>query len=810
MIEWSFFYKALGINESIMKPTYYELLDIDPDLCNETLIDEKLKEQKIKLRQNIPNQQFIPLILTFDKTKLEHAASVLRDPQTREKYNLHLKKKEHQKKHQERKEKAYRKLLAAINKILDDMLNSDRTIDESKRPELAMKLGKLQLNEKQINKILGRIPDSIQTTTSPRNDVIDYFTMSVDLFIDGPEMTSQAGQKIMVLAQKLNIPPAKVREILASKHINIRSNTIESNQYNKVEILTDVEDDYSNEKKKVWSVLKITIPIISIILFAFIVWFFHYRKRSNIPLSSPQQVTRIDPIRTEDINTSNTFTQAEPVNKQGNHLNSTDANSIPEFNQPSTPQVTPNEPNSSSEINEILVTPEQIREAFFIGGQSEGILTDTASLMLLSYSRLLQYTSGTAMPEDELRSVLEKTSIEKQKWFIEKVEVIPLFDTTTNNSQQEDNINYKECSIEELIERDNQEAVKELFRRLDDVYTKRKHISTDIKKAARALYGLERLSNQDIPKQLADRIPKSAPLFAYLIVKSLTKANGNGHRLAFFSTREEREICAGWWKRNVPDWGNLPIMTKRQLSLPSGLSPRTGRITGSQIANTLRSSRSRYRQRRSTGSPPSSTSANNSVKSLPPWLTVSDINKLALLAVIQNYSSAIAEILDNNQSKLFDIDRKKETLGSQPEFPCDPVSISNGILSTYEQIYKTLQTYLKENADENLSNEISIIERKRWAYYNTCKTSLQEVFVYSEASSELFYLLVCSELTDPNSVEYLKSAQNEHKNDLNTASDVLHQLRESSYYQFLLLHNLVINRCTMPFDTTQNSLRITR
>lgn len=217
MIGWTIFQKSLGINEDISNPTYYELLGIDPESCNEAIVDKQLKAQKIKLRQNIPSQQFIPLILTFEKTKLDRAATVLRDPQTRRKYDRYLHRKEHEKEFREHKEKNHKRLSVAFRMILDDMLNPDKTLDESKRPELEAKLRKLRLKHDKIKKIMDRIPVPAQTPTSPGDEVIDYFAMSVELIIDGRDVTSHTRQKIITLAQKLNIPSAKAEEILSSK-----------------------------------------------------------------------------------------------------------------------------------------------------------------------------------------------------------------------------------------------------------------------------------------------------------------------------------------------------------------------------------------------------------------------------------------------------------------------------------------------------------------------------------------------------------------------------------------------------------------
>ncbi len=114
MIEWDLFYKMLGIPEDVTEPTYYDLLDVDPDTCNAEIVDSMLHKRRNLLRQNIPGPQFIPLVRKFEQKKLEKAAAVLRNPAIRQKYNRYLQQKARGRKSEKIKERNVRRKSAAL------------------------------------------------------------------------------------------------------------------------------------------------------------------------------------------------------------------------------------------------------------------------------------------------------------------------------------------------------------------------------------------------------------------------------------------------------------------------------------------------------------------------------------------------------------------------------------------------------------------------------------------------------------------------------------------------------------------------
>jgi hypothetical protein len=209
MIEWNIFYKMLGIPEDITEPTYYDLLGLHPKTCSVELVDRMLHKQRNRLRQNIPGPQFIPLVIKFEKEKLERAAEVLRNPQIRQKYNKYLRQKAYIRKHEKRKEIAKQRLLNNARDIINSLLSPDKTLDDSKRPTLIARLKDLGIKESRINSLLERIPRPAEVAAMPGDEAMQYFITAVDLAIGGNLLTQDAELKIMALAKKLNIDEAE-------------------------------------------------------------------------------------------------------------------------------------------------------------------------------------------------------------------------------------------------------------------------------------------------------------------------------------------------------------------------------------------------------------------------------------------------------------------------------------------------------------------------------------------------------------------------------------------------------------------------
>lgn len=135
MNKWIAFYRILKIPENIIEPDYYDLFNLTPEKCNKKMVDNALRQMKIKIRQHIPSSKFIPFALQFEKEILEPAANILRDELERIEYTNHL---SHKKiKHEQKIE-----LVKKIRAILDETLDENGMLDFEQKDRLAKRLQK--------------------------------------------------------------------------------------------------------------------------------------------------------------------------------------------------------------------------------------------------------------------------------------------------------------------------------------------------------------------------------------------------------------------------------------------------------------------------------------------------------------------------------------------------------------------------------------------------------------------------------------------------------------------------------------------
>jgi hypothetical protein len=174
MIERNLFYKMLDIPEDRTEPTFYDLLGLQADACSAERVDHMLHIQKRRLRQNIPSPQLIPLILSFEKNTLEPAAAVLRDPRTRQTYNSTLRQQANQ------KERARRHLVGQARDAVHSLLNPDKTLDDSKRPILAATLRALGIEEIRIHSLIKRLPRPTSVEERSNRRVTGYQTGDIE------------------------------------------------------------------------------------------------------------------------------------------------------------------------------------------------------------------------------------------------------------------------------------------------------------------------------------------------------------------------------------------------------------------------------------------------------------------------------------------------------------------------------------------------------------------------------------------------------------------------------------------------------
>jgi hypothetical protein len=223
MIHGPVFYKLLGIPESIEEPTAYHLLGLDPRVVTDALIDSALTERKLKLRQEIPGPQFIPIVERIEQ-ELEEAAATLRDPRLRQAYNERLLENARlRKKRQETEERS--RLVLACREVVRSMVDEDGCLSSGRRGELAGRLERLGLPADQVRYVLENIPLPPEEATASsdedshfaREQAMQFFLAAIDLEIIRGLLSDVGERKLMTLAAKFNIAPHVARRSISSR-----------------------------------------------------------------------------------------------------------------------------------------------------------------------------------------------------------------------------------------------------------------------------------------------------------------------------------------------------------------------------------------------------------------------------------------------------------------------------------------------------------------------------------------------------------------------------------------------------------------
>ncbi|MBL7133598.1 MAG: hypothetical protein ISS78_05825, partial [Phycisphaerae bacterium] len=211
MIYGPAFYKLLGISETVVEPTAYHLLGLDPRMVTEDLIDQALGERKARLRQNIPGPQFIPIVSMIE-SELDAAADILRDPHRRLQYNEKLLDRagagEAKAKGPDR-----RKIVAECRSIVRSMVDAEGLLARSRREELAVRLRNAGMSADDVRYVLGHIPsppgDADETNEHRRGrqraEATGFFIEAIDLDIRNGLLIRADEQKLLTLAERLGI-----------------------------------------------------------------------------------------------------------------------------------------------------------------------------------------------------------------------------------------------------------------------------------------------------------------------------------------------------------------------------------------------------------------------------------------------------------------------------------------------------------------------------------------------------------------------------------------------------------------------------
>jgi len=211
--EWIFFYRLLGIDESVGEPNYYDLLGLTPQLCTAVLVDRALQKRKKTLRQNIPGPQFIALLFHFEREVLEPAAAVLRDAGQRDAYYLRLfsPSAEHP---VLAVQTSKEKLARQARRLLQDFLAADGSLEESRRGPLAEKLREIGMPARDVDALLSRIPRPGDMENGDPQRLEQFFRTAADLAISENLLTSSDEGKLLELAEHLRLPRSQAGAII--------------------------------------------------------------------------------------------------------------------------------------------------------------------------------------------------------------------------------------------------------------------------------------------------------------------------------------------------------------------------------------------------------------------------------------------------------------------------------------------------------------------------------------------------------------------------------------------------------------------
>ena len=357
MNKWKTFYKILKIPENVIEPDYYDIFNLSPETCNKEMVDNALREIRIKLRQHIPSAKFVPFVLQFENEVLEPAANILRDELDRITYNKKLQTEKHT--HKKKLE-----LVNKIKKILDEKLDENGMLDSTGKAALKKQLRDINVLERDIDKILHRIPEPETTKDITDDQVMEFFTNSVILSASQGTSDTNDIEHFMELASQLNLPNESATSIIEShlSHIGNEPNqkTSQNLGQGEVQLIQENKTNETNEQSSLYGEDEISQEEVEKILRAGMI-----HEESNLKKHIPIIIITAIAILSIfliiiSINSLKNKTNPKPVNQQKTQPTNTQKQALtPEKIQPT--QTTENN-NTSQPIN--ITKPQTDRSIF--------------------------------------------------------------------------------------------------------------------------------------------------------------------------------------------------------------------------------------------------------------------------------------------------------------------------------------------------------------------------------------------------------------------------------------------------------------
>lgn len=210
-MDWSVFYRAIGIAENIIEPSYYHVLGLTARDCDREKVEKALSDRKRELRQSIPSPEFITLVLQFEKDVLETAAAVLADDEKRAAYNKDLLVRQREiELHNRRKQKLVDDVRTAIAEAVDEK----GCLGGVERYLLEEKLRLIEVQEHNIRQILARIPEPAQTPIFDQQRLLMFFAGAVQLSIKDDILGTTEERTLNELAARLGLDAMQARLIV--------------------------------------------------------------------------------------------------------------------------------------------------------------------------------------------------------------------------------------------------------------------------------------------------------------------------------------------------------------------------------------------------------------------------------------------------------------------------------------------------------------------------------------------------------------------------------------------------------------------
>jgi len=749
MIEWNLFYKMLGIPEDVTEPTYYDLLGVHPKTCNAEIVDSMLQKRRSRLRQNIPGPQFIPLVLKFEQKKLEKAAKVLSNPKLREKYNKHLQQKALERKSEKHKEKTRHDMLLNARRIVNSLLNPDKTLDDSNRPILVEKLRNLGIRESNINSLLERIPRPASEAVRPNDESMDYFVTAVDLAIGSYMLTPEAERKIMELARKLGIEQEQARDKIDQKlkerKAQRRAITPEHKSGDSEQVL--IASHRSQYRR---NILPITMMATVAVILIFSAVFFIIRWKINLPESEPPSPkisakdTAIPSQPEQNLVVSDPPTRRETLDSIESKVESSlqGRNQPPkDFSPRPESQVTPGlEPSPPTQV-QLTVKAEDIRKTYSTSVRKEELrkdpalkeelLADLAATMRACYHRARHFASGSPVFSGEhsgLTRQLQMSSSDRVADMVRQVDLVPMPPVTP-------------LTNDESLAPNGQKTAEELLGSIKDkiniIKRKSRNPSQSMTSICRDLYLLSEMSDPGISQRLKAITPTSFKRIDLAITQTINQLSGN-----------------------IPPTTIGGRRGRPRYSFSRQISP--GRITQQP------------------------TSTPTSTPKVEP-----DPNSIKLLAVTAHYAGLTAKQLSEGRGFIRNSGTRYSQSVNRSEIYCSASDVGRKLLDELDTIAKQLIFLTAAHPDQQYSEKAGAVARRMVGRKLASTTVLQKAVVSLDAIAETLELLVRQLEPSDELKKDLEQARREREQNRSRIDNAVHEFRESCYHNLRLWDILV-------------------